>query len=112
MSVTIGSAIRTISARTAAVLFELGTVLKDILPENLWLMAEVGTVAGRQKDFEQSKHISCVFRENFDRETLANNETLVVTGALQEIPPGSNECNAALIFDLKTPQHKLEWFST
>ncbi|CAN8103030.1 unnamed protein product [Discula destructiva] len=111
LSVTIGSAIRTISARTAAVLFELGTVLKDILPENLWLMAEVGTLAGRQEDFDESKHISCAFRENFDRQTHANNETLVVTGALQEIPPGSNECNAALIYGLKNAQEKMEWFS-
>lgn len=86
-------------------------MLKDILPDNLWLMGEVGTVAGRQKNFNHSKHISCVFRENFDNRSFANNETLVVTGALQEIPPGSDQCNAALIYGLRSNEEKLDWFS-
>lgn len=75
-------------------------------------MAEAGTLAGRQENFDHSKHISCAFRENFDKKAFANNETLVVTGALQEIPPGSNECNAALIYGLRTSEDKMKWFST
>jgi len=88
-------------------------VLKEVLPENLWLMADAGGVTGSQADADAdaAKHISCVFRENLTRKALDNNETLVVTGALQEIPPGSDECNAALIYNLKTEKEKMIWFT-
>ena len=90
---------------------ELSSVLKEIMPDNLWMMGELGGVTGRSDKFEQNVHIGCILRENFERRVLANNETLAVVGALQEVPPGSTECNAALVFGLKTEEQKLKWFS-
>jgi hypothetical protein len=101
LDITIGSALRKISSGTVCIISELSMVFKEILPENLWLMADAGGVAGFQAgaDADAAKHISCVFRENLTRKALNNNETLVVTGALQEIPPGSDECNTALLYN-------------
>jgi hypothetical protein len=100
-----------ISSRTVTILSELSTILREILPENLWLMSDAGGVSGSQKSFDDSKHISCVFRENLNRKALENNETLVVTGTLQKIPSGSEECNAALVYILRTEEEKMRWFS-
>ena len=113
LDVTIGSALRTISSKTVCILSELSTVLNEVLPENLWLMADAGGVTGSQADadLDSAKHISCIFRENLTRKALNNNETLVVTGALQEIPPASDECNAALLYNLNTEEKKMVWFS-
>ena len=81
------------------------------MPNNLWVMGELGGVTGRSDEFEKSVHIGCILRENLERKALANNETIAVVGALQEVPPGSNECNAAIIYGLKTEEQKLRWFS-
>jgi hypothetical protein len=92
---------------------EVSTILQDLLPENLWVMGDVGGVAGSQTgdNIDDAKHIGCTIRENHSRKALANNETLVVTGALQEIPPASDECVAAILYNLKTEQQKMDWFS-
>lgn len=79
LDVTIGSALRTISSRTVTVVAELSSVLRDILPEEAWLLADVGGITGKSDEFDESKHISCVIRENLHRQALNNNETLVVT---------------------------------
>lgn len=112
LDVTISSALRTITSRTVSVSQELAGIIKEILPDNLWLMADVGGVAGSQEDFNDGRHITCIFRENLTRKALERNETLVITGALQEIPPGTNECNAARLYNLKTEAEKMEWFSS
>lgn len=111
MDVIMSSALRTISSRTVAILAEVTNILKEVLPDNLWLMADAGGVAGSQPDFDDSKHISCVIRENLNRKALEHNQTLVLAGALQEIPPGSDDCIATRLYNLKTEEQKLEWFA-
>lgn len=107
---TVGSALRTISSRTVTILAELSSVLREILPASTWLLSDIGGITGRSDDFDNSKHISCVIRENLHRRASENNETLVVTGALQEVPPHSDECNATLVFGLDSEEKKMAWF--
>ena len=90
---------------------ELTSVLKEIMPDNLWVMGELGGVTGISEEFDKSIHIGCILREKLEHRALANNETLSVVGALQEVPPGSSECNAALVCGLKTEEQKMRWFS-
>ncbi|KAL9620605.1 MAG: hypothetical protein Q9160_004859 [Pyrenula sp. 1 TL-2023] len=111
LDVTITSSPRIIGPKTVMMIHELSCVLKEIMPDNLWVMGEVGGVTGRSDEFDKNIHIGCLLRENFERRALANNETLAVVGALQEIPPWSTECNAALVFGLRTEEQKLNWLS-
>lgn len=110
LDVKIGSALRTITPWTGCIVAELSDVLREILPSSCWLMDDSAAVTG-SGDFNRAKHITCIMRKNLRREAAAADETFVVAGALQEVPPHSTECNAALAYNLKTPEQKMAWFT-
>lgn len=109
LACTITSALRTITPWTACVGPELSAVLRDLLPEELWVCREVASVTGAQEDYDEAKHISCVLRESHEAKADAMNQTLVIAAALAEIPLGESECYATFLFGLGTGNEKMDW---
>lgn len=107
----IGSALRTITPWTTCAATEVSAVLKETLPQDVWLLEDVAAISGSQSDFNEAKHISCVIRENLEERAAAQNETPIVCGAFAEIPPGEDECCAVSLFGLTDETKKMNWLT-
>ncbi|KXT04176.1 hypothetical protein AC578_55 [Pseudocercospora eumusae] len=111
LACTITSALRTITPWTACVGPELSEVLKDLVPNNLWIASEVASITGSQANFDQAKHISCILREDLEPRAESLNQSLIICAALAECPYGSSECYATLTFDLHNTHAKMAWLT-
>ncbi|KXT17062.1 hypothetical protein AC579_4327 [Pseudocercospora musae] len=111
LACTITSALRTITPWTACVGPELSEVLKDLVPDDLWIASEVASITGSQTDFDQAKHISCILREDLEPRAESLNQSLIICAALAECPYGNSECYATLTFDLKNTNAKMAWLT-
>ncbi|EME83988.1 uncharacterized protein MYCFIDRAFT_162844 [Pseudocercospora fijiensis CIRAD86] len=111
LACTITSALRTVTPWTACVGPELSDVLKDLVPDDLWIASEVASITGSQANFDEAKHISCILREDLEPRAESLNQSLIICAALAECPYGSSECNAALAFDLHDAETKIAWLA-
>lgn len=109
----ITSALRTITPWTACIGPEVGDLLVNVLPEDLWVCKEVASITGSSHDFDTAKHLSCVLREDLEPRAATLNETLIPAGALAEtdVQTGSI-CHAERVFSLDTLDKRKEWLRT
>lgn len=112
LACTITSALRTISPWTACVGPELSAIFRDLIPEDTWVCDEVASITGSQDDYDTAKMLSCVLREDLEPRADSLNQALIIAAALAERPYNSDECYAALTFDLHTPLQKMTWLTS
>jgi hypothetical protein len=105
----ITSALRTVSPWTACVGPEVGEVLSDVLPRNLWVAREVASVTGGGDDFDEAKHISCVLREDLEPRANALGEALIPAAALAETDLATGISSAQRVFGLDTIEKRRGW---
>lgn len=105
----ITSALRTVSPWTACVGPEVGEVLSEVLPENLWVAREVASVTGSGADFDEAKHISCVLREDLEPRANSLGETLIPAAALAETDLATGISSAERVFGLDTIDKRKAW---
>ncbi|KAI6754751.1 hypothetical protein HG530_012503 [Fusarium avenaceum] len=85
------------------------SLLKKLIPQELWLFGEVAAVTGSQKDTTQAQYIACTLRENLESKAEMGDESLILVAALLERPQGGNSTYAELLFGLETAEDKLIW---
>ncbi|KAK7404147.1 hypothetical protein QQX98_010051 [Neonectria punicea] len=86
------------------------SLLRKLIPQNLWLFGEIAAVTGCQKDISEARYMACILRENLESRAHQNNEVLVLASALMERPRGGRQPYAEILFDLKTTNDKILWF--
>jgi hypothetical protein len=106
----ITSALRTITPWSAVTAPEISELLVKLVPTNLWVYREVASVVGSQKNYDEAKHLACIFRENLEERAEKRGETLMIAGALSQIRVDGSESCAERLFGLDTMKKKLAWF--
>ena len=107
----ITSALRVLPCWSAAAAPGMTALMKEILPEDLWLFGEVAAVTGSQEDRSEARHLTCILRENLEAKAQENDEALILVSALMEKPLGGQQAYAEILFDLKTTAEKKKWFT-
>lgn len=107
----ITSALRVLPCWSAAAAPRMTALMKEILPEDLWLFGEVAAVTGSQEDKSEARHLTCILRENLVPKAQENDEALILVSALMEKPLDSQQTYAEILFDLKTTVEKKKWFT-
>lgn len=109
---TITGGLRTISHWTASISIEATELLKKLVPENVWIVGEVAAVTGDFDNPDDSKHLTCILREDVEPRANALNQCLIVAGALPEINYETKMTHIERLFDLTTVTQKEDWFRT
>jgi hypothetical protein len=107
----ITSALRVLPCLSAAATPAMTALMKQILPEDLWLFGEVAAATGSQEDKSEARHLTCILRENLLAKAQENDEALILVSALMERPLGRQQTYAEILFDLKTTAGKKKWFT-
>ncbi|KAK4139905.1 aerobactin siderophore [Dichotomopilus funicola] len=107
----ITSALRVLPCWSAAAAPTMTSLLKKLIPDNLWLCGEVAAVTGSQSDASEARYMTCILRENLESRAKANNEMLVLAAALMERPGGGRRTYAEILWNLKTINDRAVWFT-
>ncbi|XEV01776.1 hypothetical protein FSHL1_007063 [Fusarium sambucinum] len=86
------------------------SLLRKLIPQDLWLFGEVAAITGSQEDTTEAQYMTCILRENLEPRAVENNESLVLAAALLERPQGGGRTYAEVLFGLETPEERLVWF--
>ncbi|KAK0111672.1 hypothetical protein ONS95_002017 [Cadophora gregata] len=106
----ITSALRVLPSWSAASAPRMTSLLKTLVPPDLWLCGEVAAVTGSQEDTSEARYLTCILRENLEEKARENGEALIVVSALIEKPMQSDKTYAEILFDLETISDKIQWF--
>lgn len=106
----ITSALRVLPCWSAEAAPAMTSLLRKLIPENLWLFGEVAAVTGSQHDLSEARYMTCILRENLELRAQQNDEALVLAAALMERPRGASRTYAEILFDLDTTKDKVRWF--
>lgn len=110
LACNITSALRTITPWSTMGGPVFSELLERFLPPDMWVFREIGSITGNQPDFNQAKHLSCIFRDDLERKAQANDETLVLAAVLAQHPPEINTSYAEILYNLENLQKKKNWF--
>ncbi|OBS25879.1 hypothetical protein FPOA_06413 [Fusarium poae] len=105
----ITSALRVLPCWSAEAAPVMTSLLRKLIPKDLWLFGEVAAVTGSQEDTSEARYMTCILRENLESRAVENNESLVLVAALLERPQGGSKTYAEVLFELETPEDKLTW---
>ncbi|KAL4970310.1 IucC family-domain-containing protein [Aspergillus stella-maris] len=112
----ITSALRTITPWTALGGAEVSALLEKLLPPDLWVFKEIAAATGAQANFDDAKHLSCIFREDLELRANQQGEALIIASAFSQLPvPSINETQGGekrkTHAESQFPtRDKLEWF--
>ena len=111
-AVVITGQLRTISHWTAQVSIEASQLLKKLVPSNLWIIGEVAAITGSLDEPDDSRHLTCLLREDIQQRAKDENQCLIVAGALGEADYKTMQSHAERLFGLDTLARKKSWFRT
>ncbi|KAK4124711.1 hypothetical protein N657DRAFT_615634 [Parathielavia appendiculata] len=106
----ITSALRVEPCWSAAAAPTMTSLLKKLVPKNLWLFGEVAAATGSQSNTSDARYMTCILRENLESRAQQNNEMLVLAAALMERPRGGRRTYAEMLWNLDTTNDRILWF--
>ncbi|PVH78482.1 hypothetical protein DL98DRAFT_550048 [Cadophora sp. DSE1049] len=106
----ITSALRVLPCWSAASAPSMTSLLKNLVPPELWVLGEVAAVTGSQDDDSEARYMTCILRENLETRAEEKGDVLIVVSALLEKPQQSGKTYAETLFELGTVSDKIRWF--
>ncbi|KAH6951991.1 hypothetical protein DER45DRAFT_605913 [Fusarium avenaceum] len=87
----------------------MASLLRKLIPQELWLFGEIAAVTGIQQDTTDPHYMACTLRENLESKAEENDDSLILVAALLERPQGGKSTYAEMLFGLETAEDKLIW---
>ncbi|KAJ6168175.1 FhuF/siderophore biosynthesis protein [Penicillium chrysogenum] len=110
LSVQITSGLRIVKPAATVLGPLFGKMLPKLLPSNLWIFEEPGSITGAQDELLKAAQISCVIR-TLPQQQAENPEQVLIPGAgLIQKPFNEDQTYMEILFGLDDLKKKLDWF--
>lgn len=110
LNVQITSGLRIVKPAATVLGPLFGKMLPNLIPQDLWIFGEPGSVTGAQDELLKAAQISCVIRKLPEQQAECPEEVLIPGAGLIQKPFKEDKTYMEILFGLDDLKKKHDWF--
>lgn len=110
LNVQITSGLRIVKPAATVLGPLFGKMLPNLIPQDLWIFGEPGSVTGAQDELLKAAQISCVIRKLPEQQAECPDEVLIPGAGLIQKPFKEDKTYMEILFGLDDLKKKHDWF--